>query len=137
MMTTTIAKRFRFEASHQLTSLPPNHRCSRLHGHSYGVEITLTGPLDEHGMVIDYGDLAPFREVVETLDHRHLNERLPGVEPTAENLAAFLFQSAELIWPPTPRSAVRVVAVRVAETDGTSAEVRQLELGLTDPEPPR
>ena len=59
-MTYRIAKRFRFEAAHQLGGLPPNHPCSRLHGHSYAVELVLAGGLDARGFVVDYGDLAPF-----------------------------------------------------------------------------
>jgi len=110
-----IAKQFTFAASHRLT-LGEGHPCSRLHGHNYTVEIVLTSEeLDSQGMVLDYGELAPFKEVVGELDHQHLNDVL-ACEPTAENIARWLFDRAVELWPGL------VVAVRVSETSKTWAE---------------
>lgn len=36
-----IGKLFRFEAAHHLSDLPEGHKCARLHGHSYTVEISV------------------------------------------------------------------------------------------------
>lgn len=44
-MTATIAKRFTFDAAHFLPNVPPDHKCSRMHGHTYEVEIVLRGPM--------------------------------------------------------------------------------------------
>jgi 6-pyruvoyltetrahydropterin/6-carboxytetrahydropterin synthase len=87
----TISKDFAFSASHQLTTLPKDHPCSRLHGHNYTVRIELSSAvLDAHGFVLDYGDLAAFGRWVDAhLDHRHLNEAM-SANPTAENLAHLL-----------------------------------------------
>jgi 6-pyruvoyltetrahydropterin/6-carboxytetrahydropterin synthase len=86
-----IGKTFSFDAAHRLGGLPEGHKCGRLHGHTYSVEIVLTSwELGEPGFVTDFGDLAPFKRYLdEHLDHRSLNDVLP-CEPTSENLARFL-----------------------------------------------
>lgn len=113
-----IRKRFAFSASHQLAGLPPDHACGRLHGHNYEVEILLLSPtLNEYGFVVDYGDLRPFKELLDrVLDHQHLNNVL-NFQPTAENLAKWLYDHAKEMWPQT-------IAVRVSETPATWAEYR-------------
>lgn len=113
-----ISKEFAFSASHQLNDLPVDHQCSRLHGHNYVVRITCAAPtLDRVGFVIDYGDLAPLKDLIDKrLDHRHLNHVL-DFNPTAENLAYWLFQQArEVGWP--------VFEVAVSETPKTWAAYR-------------
>jgi 6-pyruvoyltetrahydropterin/6-carboxytetrahydropterin synthase len=122
----TIGKRFGFEAGHRLPSLPPEHKCSRQHGHSYHVEVVLTAPsLVDLGFVTDFGDLSEFKRFLETeLDHRNLNDILP-FEPTSERLAQFLAgwftQNVE------PAIPGRLVAVQVSETERSWArfEVEQ------------
>jgi 6-pyruvoyltetrahydropterin/6-carboxytetrahydropterin synthase len=87
-----IRKQFTFEAAHVL----PFHKgkCSRLHGHSYRLEVTVTGPLREigsdAGMVMDFGDLSTVvkREVLEKLDHQYLNEILEN--PTCEQILIWI-----------------------------------------------
>lgn len=110
-----IEKRFAFSASHQLITLPPDHQCSRLHGHNYAVIVTLEShDLNEHGFVVDYGDLAPFAQLLkEKYDHRHLND-LMVTPPTAENLARLFWYWCVGRWP-------QVIAVSVSETENTWA----------------
>lgn len=122
-MTFTIAKRFSFSASHVLTAVPADHKCRRLHGHNYEVEIfCAAGELDDRGMVVDYFELDPVKRFIEeTVDHRHLNDVVPG-EPTAERLAWWLYESLKGTLP--AEVAARVVAVRVHETPKTWAEYR-------------
>lgn len=88
-----ISKRFTFDASHQLHGLPEGHKCMRLHGHTYTAEVELSaGELDAVGMVLDYAELAPIKQYIDRcLDHRHLNDLLLDVNPTAENLAKYLY----------------------------------------------
>lgn len=119
----TIAKRFSFSASHVLTAVPDDHKCRRLHGHNYEVEVVCAaGELDHRGMVVDYFDLDPVRRFVDaTVDHRHLNDVLDG-EPTAERLAWWLYESLKGELP--AEVANRIVAVRVYETPRTWAEYR-------------
>ncbi|WP_413116265.1 6-carboxytetrahydropterin synthase [Streptomyces sp. CY1] len=114
--TLTIGKIFDFEAGHRLPSLPPKHKCSHQHGHSYRVEVILTAPaLEAPGFVTDFGALVPFKRFLDTeLDHQNLHEVLP-FEPTSEHVAQFLagwiIQNLEADIPG------RLVAVRVCETE--------------------
>jgi 6-pyruvoyltetrahydropterin/6-carboxytetrahydropterin synthase len=87
-----IRKRWSFDAAHQLTGLPEGHKCGRLHGHTYTVEIELTAEtLDDHGFVVDYGDLAPIKQLIDgVFDHKYLNDVFIGVNPTAESLASII-----------------------------------------------
>jgi 6-pyruvoyltetrahydropterin/6-carboxytetrahydropterin synthase len=113
----TISKIFEFSASHQLGGLPEKHPCARLHGHNYRVRVEVKGELDGVGFVFDYNDLAPLGAwLKEKLDHRHLNDVL-GFNPTAENMACYLFGVAEALHIP-------VTAVAVSETARTWAEYR-------------
>ena len=89
-----LRKTFQFEAAHLLPRLPKNHKCRRLHGHSFQVEIVVQGDLDpELGWVMDYADMTKaFRPLWEQLDHYYLNE-VPGLEnPTSENVAVWIWE---------------------------------------------
>lgn len=115
-----ITKQFHFSASHQLTHLPSDHQCARLHGHNYLVEVVLEGRnLNTSGFVRDYGELKPLKAMLDdTFDHRHLNDVLGSAEATtAERMAAHLLAWCQSRWP-------EVVAVRVSETPQTWAECR-------------
>ena len=116
----TIAKQFTFSASHQL-SLPYESKCNTLHGHNYTVELILRGyDLDKNGMLVDYNDMKQFGDYIDTtLDHRHLNEVLPEIHPTAENLAKYLYHVAWKMWNDVS------ITVRVSETPKTYAEYSQ------------
>lgn len=110
-----IGKIFDFEAGHRLPSLPPTHKCSNQHGHSYTVEVILTAPsLEEPGFVTDFGALAKFKTFLDTeLDHHNLHEVF-DFEPTSERLAQAL--AAWFIQNVQPEIPGRLVAVRVRET---------------------
>jgi len=89
-----ISKTFRIEAAHRLPNLPPTHKCSRLHGHSFRIEVHVEGPIDPHlGWVMDFADLkAAFRPLFDALDHNYLND-VPGLDnPTSENLARWVWE---------------------------------------------
>jgi 6-pyruvoyltetrahydropterin/6-carboxytetrahydropterin synthase len=89
-----LIKEYRFEAAHRLPNVPVGHKCARLHGHSFKVELTIEGPVNERtGWFIDYGELdALWQPLHEILDHHYLNE-VPGLEnPTSEFLARFIWQ---------------------------------------------
>lgn len=115
-----ISKQFEFAASHVLEGLAPGHKCGRLHGHNYRIELVLeSNDLDSTGFVEDYGGLADFRDyLASTLDHQHLNDALWNIgNPSAENLARHLYDIASKTHP-------FVAAVRVSETQATWAEYR-------------
>jgi len=95
----TVARRYRFEAAHQLPWHPG--KCRGLHGHSYVLEVHVSGSLDEHGMVMDFGevDTVVDKHVLCVLDHTHLNEVLDN--PTAELVVAWIgerLDTAGLAW---------------------------------------
>lgn len=88
-----VVQTFTFEAAHRLPHVPDSHRCKRLHGHSYRVALELVGPVDPAtGFVVDFFDIeAIFAPVLATLDHHLLND-VPGLEnPTAENIAMWIW----------------------------------------------
>ncbi|QXE33265.1 6-carboxytetrahydropterin synthase [Streptomyces sp. GMY02] len=116
-----ISKEFHFSASHRLDGLPEEHPCGRLHGHNYVVELELSAAgdgLDETGFVRDYGDLGDFKKWLDSdVDHRHLNEVLEGVNPTAEHLSRWLYERWVSRYP-------ELSGVRISETAKTWAEYR-------------
>jgi 6-pyruvoyltetrahydropterin/6-carboxytetrahydropterin synthase len=92
-----IFKEFRFEAAHRLPNVPAGHRCARLHGHSFRVEVHVSGEVDETiGWVRDFADLkTAFGPLYQQLDHYYLNE-IPGLEnPTSEVLARWIWERLE------------------------------------------
>lgn len=111
----TIKKEFSFDAAHHLEGLPPEHPCSRLHGHTYTVIMELSSiKLNEVGFVIDYRKLSIVKDFIDSaLDHKDLNDFLP-VNPTAENIAKYIFQLFKKELP-------QLTAVSVKETPKTIA----------------
>lgn len=92
-MRVSLVKSFTFEAAHALPTFPPGHKCRRLHGHSFRVEVVVSGAVDPaRGYLLDYGDIKQACEPVrQQLDHYYLNE-IPGLEnPTSEMIAAWIW----------------------------------------------
>ena len=119
-MIVELSKEYRFEAAHHLPRVPPGHKCARLHGHSYRVELHVRGAVDpQTGWLVDFGVLDDVfaAEVFRRLDHRNLNE-VPGLEnSTCEILAAFVWNA---IRPAVPQ----LSAVTVWETVDASCTYR-------------
>ena len=89
-----IFKQFSFDAAHRLPHVPATHKCHRLHGHTYHVSIHVSGAVDANsGWVMDFGDIKQcVKPIIEQLDHYYLNE-IEGLEnPTAENIARWMWQ---------------------------------------------
>lgn len=89
-----IFKRFTLEAAHRLPNVPAGHKCARLHGHSFQVELRVSGePGPDSGWVMDFADLkAAFAPIEAQLDHQYLND-IEGLEnPTSERLAMWIWE---------------------------------------------
>lgn len=90
-----LVKSFDFEAAHWLPSFPEGHKCRRLHGHSFRVEIIVEGDVaPEKGYLLDYGEIkAAIEPIKQRLDHYCLNE-IAGLEnPTSEVIAAWVWRA--------------------------------------------
>ena len=88
-----IFKEFTFEAAHLLPNVPPEHKCRRLHGHSFRVRIHVEGDLDPSlGWVTDFADVREaFGPIWAEPDHRYLND-IEGLEnPTSEVIAKWIW----------------------------------------------
>lgn len=123
-MKLTISKRFDFDAAHFLPKVAEDHKCRRLHGHTYWVEFTFRGEPDERGMVVDYDEIAAVWKVIEKrIDHRLLNE-IPGLEnPTTEVLAPWLTECFYALALGRGRVALTFARTRVYESSTTWCEV--------------
>jgi 6-pyruvoyltetrahydropterin/6-carboxytetrahydropterin synthase len=119
-MNVRLVNEFRFESAHRLPKVPAGHKCARLHGHSYKVEIAVEGPVDEEtGWLIDFAVLeeawAPLGKV---LDHNYLNE-IPGLEnPTSEILARWIWERLQPKLPLLARVTVSETCTSRCEYEG-------------------
>ena len=112
----TIKKEFSFCASHTLNGLAEGHPCSRMHGHNYQVIVELKSEtLNDTGFVKDYRMLDEIKAWIDQyLDHTHLNDFYVQANPSAENLAFWIFNTWKAFYP-------ELSAITVCETPKTSA----------------
>ena len=125
-LSVSISKAFGFSASHVLRGLPPDHKCTRLHGHSYDVRIELWGQVDVNGFIMDFGDLDWVADLLRTrLDHRHLNDVL-DFNPTAELISGWIADQVSEWLDRRPESGrIDLFAVGVSEGRRSWATTRQ------------
>lgn len=118
-MIVSLTKTFRFEAAHWLPCFPEGHKCRRMHGHSFKVDVVVEGDVPEgQGYLVDYGEIKMAIEpVCDQLDHYVLNE-IEGLEvPTAEELSRW-------IWDKLKPALPMLKIIRVHETCTTACEYR-------------
>ena len=116
-MKVSLSRKFRFEASHCLSHLPEDHPCHNLHGHSYNLEIEVSGEVDEEsGFLVDYAEIKrAVGPLLDQLDHKHLND-IEGLEkPTTELIARWL-------WKRISASLPQLSKISIQETPATRCE---------------
>ncbi len=101
-----------FDAAHNI--LASNGKCERLHGHTWKMELFITGEKTEStGMVIDFNVLKTnLQELAEKLDHTYLNELTEIGNPTSENISKYAFDVLKKTMP----NSVKLEKVRVWES---------------------
>jgi 6-pyruvoyltetrahydropterin/6-carboxytetrahydropterin synthase len=115
-----LVKELRFEAAHRLPRVPEGHKCARLHGHSFKIDVSVAGPVDEKtGWFLDYEVIdRAWQPLYATLDHNYLNE-VPGLEnPTSEILARWLWERLSLALPSLVRITVHETCDARCEYEG-------------------
>ncbi|WP_071394246.1 6-carboxytetrahydropterin synthase QueD [Bacillus tuaregi] len=124
-----VSKEFTFDAAHHLHNY--DGKCKNLHGHTYKVIFGLSGYVDERGIMIDFGDMKEIwkNEIEIFLDHRYVNETLPPMNTTAENMVVWIYEKmAEAIQKEERTqkyNSPRVEFVRLYETPTSYAEARR------------
>lgn len=115
----TVTKHFEFESAHCLENHPG--KCRNVHGHSYKLEVEVSGEKNDQGMIIDFGDLKSIVniEIIEKLDHKMLNEVF-DFPVTAENMVEWIAQKLEpVLW---DHFQVSLERIRLYETSSSYAE---------------
>jgi 6-pyruvoyltetrahydropterin/6-carboxytetrahydropterin synthase len=124
-----VSKEFTFDAAHHLHCY--EGKCKNLHGHTYKVVFGLSGYLDDRGLMIDFGEIKEIwkTEIEIHLDHRYLNETLPPMNTTAENIVVWIYEkmtdALKLNEKQNPYHGARVEFVRLYETPTSYAEARR------------
>lgn len=115
-MKTSITRAYVVQAAHQLHGLREGHKCGRMHGHNYRIEVTITGRVTEQGFVVDAEEIDRWvgSAIMQQLDHRTLNDVIE--QPTAENIAMWVMGQCSMLGLPASK-------VRVQENERLWAEV--------------
>ena len=116
-----IFKAFNLESAHRLPNVPPGHKCARVHGHSFRVELHVRGPVDPRlGWVMDFAEVKQaFDPLFQRLDHHYLND-VPGLDnPTSENLARWIWRELKPALPLLARVVVHETCTSGASYDGS------------------
>ncbi|MFE4810165.1 6-carboxytetrahydropterin synthase QueD [Peribacillus simplex] len=120
-----VSKEFTFDAAHHLHDY--EGKCKNLHGHTYKVIFGLSGYTDSRGLMIDFGDIKDIwkNEIEIHLDHRYLNETLPLMNTTAENMVVWIYEKMAEALALKEYEGARVEFVRLYETPTSYAEARR------------
>ncbi|PWW31832.1 6-pyruvoyltetrahydropterin/6-carboxytetrahydropterin synthase [Cytobacillus oceanisediminis] len=122
-----VSKEFTFDSAHHLHCY--EGKCKNLHGHTYKVIFGISGFVDDRGLMIDFGDIKEIwkKEIEIFLDHKYLNETLPPMNTTAENMVVWIYEKmAESLQNRKDQYiGARVEFVRLYETPTSYAEARR------------
>ncbi|MGE7878975.1 6-carboxytetrahydropterin synthase QueD [Peribacillus muralis] len=120
-----VSKEFTFDAAHHLHDY--EGKCKNLHGHTYKVIFGVSGYTDSRGLMMDFGDMKEIwkNEIEIHLDHRYLNETLPLMNTTAENMVVWIYEKMAEALSLKDYQGARVEFVRLHETPTSYAEARR------------
>ncbi|MBT2689736.1 6-carboxytetrahydropterin synthase QueD [Bacillus sp. ISL-47] len=122
-----VSKEFTFDSAHHLHCY--EGKCKNLHGHTYKVIFGISGFVDDRGLMIDFGDIKEIwkNDIEVFLDHKYLNETLPPMNTTAENMVVWIYEKmAESLQNRKDQYiGARVEFVRLYETPTSYAEARR------------
>jgi 6-pyruvoyltetrahydropterin/6-carboxytetrahydropterin synthase len=108
-----------FSAAHLLNEI--GGKCEELHGHNFKVEITVTAKeLNTNGLLIDFRFLKKILgDILENIDHKHLNSltAFAGINPSAENIARYIFEKME---EKVKTAGVNMVRVKIWESENAA-----------------
>jgi len=128
----TITKEFRFDAAHRLflkdltdqENLDLFGKCSKVHGHTYCLKVTISGKVEPNGMILNFTDLKQIVEdkIIARYDHSFLNEldEYKDLPTTAENMALYIFKE---LAPCLEEYRVTLARVQLHETPDSWATV--------------
>lgn len=121
-----ISKEFTFDAAHHLHHY--EGKCKNLHGHTYRAVLGISGYTDERGIMIDFGDIKKiWKQKIEIyLDHHYINETLPPMNTTAENIVVWIYERlSEALLDEQGSTDIRVEFIKLYETPTSYAEARR------------
>jgi 6-pyruvoyltetrahydropterin/6-carboxytetrahydropterin synthase len=123
-----VSKSFTFDASHHLHCY--EGKCKNLHGHTYKVIFGISGVPNDIGLVIDFSDIKALwkNDIEPFLDHRYLNETLPNMNTSAENMVVWIYEKMSAAIKSQNHlleSGLRMEFVRLFETETSYAEARR------------
>lgn len=107
----SVTKEFTFDSCHQLKEY--NGACARLHGHTYKLQVTVEGKLDNIGMVVDFKELKTYIQemIIKPLDHYNLNDKL-WFNTTAENMVVYFYELLEKYFITLSEKEERYIAIK-------------------------
>lgn len=130
-----LSKEFTFDSAHHLHNY--EGKCMNLHGHTYKVQLMMSGVPDERGISIDFSDMKRIAQarIIGPLDHRYLNEVLPPMNTTAENMVVWMYEQVhEALVEEGLYPNVRVEEVRLWETPTSFASITREWMEAADNE---
>lgn len=119
-----VSKEFTFDSAHHLHLY--EGKCKSLHGHTYKLQLILSGKMDKRGIAIDFTDMKRIatERILDKLDHRYLNEVLPPMNTTAENMVVWMYEQIQLALQEEGHAPnIRVEEARLWETPTSYAAV--------------
>ena len=119
-----VSKEFTFDSAHHLHCY--EGKCQNLHGHTYKLQVVMSGFTDYRGIAIDFSDIKRMakQRIIDRLDHQYLNEALPLMNTTAENMVVWIYEQLETeLIEQKLVPAIRLEEIRLWETPTSYAAV--------------